>query len=86
MIRCVLPKHLLLRKKGDSRANSSCKVTSKSRNGSKRTEVETQGAPTISFCQVTFLFVVFIQIYVSDLVNEKNYSNQRSNLSSVHFI
>lgn len=86
MIRCVLPKHLLLRKKGDSRANSSCKVTSKIRNGSKRTEVETQGAPTIRFCQLTFLFVVFIQIYVSDLVNEKNYSNQRLNLFSQHLI
>lgn len=86
MIRCALPKHLLLRKKGDSRANSSCKVTSKIRNGSKRTEVETQGAPTIRFCQLTFLFVVFIQIYVSDLVNEKNYSNQRLNLFSQHFI
>ena len=77
---CILPKHLLLRKGEDLEAKSSCKVTSKSAVTKKDNWSGKTGSPQTSFCQLAFLFVVFIQRYVS-----QNLSKQCSNLSE-HFI
>ena len=61
-------------------AKGSCKVTSKSVVTEERELKRKHREAQTSFCQLTLLFVVFIQRYVS-----QNLSKQCSNLSE-HFI